>query len=79
MNNNEKLTKNHLLKDEVHRMWKTKVSIVPVVVGALGIVKQGQADIVKSLPGNCSMVEIQKNVLLGSMAILRKVLNIETL
>ena len=32
-------------------MWQTKVSIVPVVVGALGIVKQGQADIVKSLPG----------------------------
>ena len=60
-------------------MWQTKVSIESVVVGALGIVKQGQADIVKSLPGNCSMVEIQKNVLLGSMAILRKVLNIETL
>jgi len=60
-------------------MWQTKVSIVPVVVGALGIVKQGQADIVKSLPGNCSMVEIQKNVLLGSMGILRKVLNSETL
>ena len=75
----EKLTKYRLLKDEVHRMWQTKVSIVPVVVGALGIVKQGQVDIVKSLPGNCSIVEIQKNVLLGSMAILRKVLNIETL
>ena len=25
-------------------MWQTKVSVVPVVVGALGIVKQGQAD-----------------------------------
>ena len=55
------------------------MSIVLVVVGALGIVKQGKADIVKSLPGNCSMVEIQKNVPLGSMAILRKVLSIETL
>ena len=60
-------------------MWQTKVSIVPVVVGALGVVKQGKADIVKSLPGNCSMVEIQKNVLLGSMGILRKILNIKTL
>jgi len=35
----EKLTKYRLLKDEVHRMWQTRVSIVPVVVGALGIVK----------------------------------------
>ena len=33
----EKLTKYRLLRDEVHRMWQTKVSIVPVVVGALGI------------------------------------------
>jgi len=58
-------------------MSQTKVSIVPVVVGALGIVKQGQADIVKCLPGNCSIVEIQKNVLLGCMAIFREVLNID--
>ena len=48
-------------------MWQTKVSIVPAVVGAMDIVKPGQADIVKGLPGNCSIVEIQKNVLFGSM------------
>ena len=32
--------------------------IVPVVVGALGIMRQGQADIVESLPGNCFHFEI---------------------
>ena len=53
------------------------MSIVPVVVGALRIVKKGQADIVKNIPGNCSIFEIQKSVLLGLMAILRKVLNID--
>ena len=77
-----KLTNYCLLKDEAHRMWQTKVSIVPVatvVVGTWGIVKQGQAGIVKSFPGNCFIVKIQKNVLLGSMEISRKVLNIETL
>ena len=46
-------------------MLQTKVSIVPVVVGALGIVKQGQANIVKNLPGNCSIFEIQKMYCLG--------------
>ena len=43
-------------------MWDTTVTIVPVIVGALGIVKQGQADIVVSFPGNCSLYEIQKTV-----------------
>jgi len=73
----EKVTKYQLLKDEVHRMWGTSVSVVPVVVGALGIVKKGQVEIVKNIPGNSSMFEIQKSVLLGSMAILRKTLNID--
>ena len=58
-------------------MWGTTVTIVPVIVGALGIVKHGQADIVESFPGNCSLFEIQKTVLLGSIAILRKILNID--
>jgi len=57
------MTKYCLLKDEVHRMWNTSVSIVPFVIGTLGIVKQGQADIVASLPGSCSIFEIQKTVL----------------
>jgi len=73
------MTKYRLLKDEVHRMWNTSVSIVPVVIGTLGIVKQGQADIVAILSDNCSIFEIQKTVLLGSMTILRKVLNIDKL
>ena len=33
-------------------MWGITLLIVPVVVGALGIGRQGQADIVESLPGN---------------------------
>jgi len=34
----EKMTKYHLLKDEVHWMWNTSLSIVPVVIGTLGTV-----------------------------------------
>ena len=47
------------------------------MVGALGIIKEGQTDIVKRIPGNCSIFEIQKSVLVGLMAILRKTLNID--
>ena len=61
----EKVTKYQLLMDEVHRMWGTSVSILPVVVGALGIIKQDQTDIIKRIPGTCSIFEIQKSVLLG--------------
>jgi len=41
----EKVTKYQLLKDEVHRIWGTSVSVVPVVIIALGIVKEGQPNI----------------------------------
>jgi len=48
----EKMTKYRLLMDEVHRMWNTRVSIVPVVIGTLGAVKNGQTNLVASLPGS---------------------------
>ena len=61
------MTKYQFLKDEMHRDFC--VYFVPVVVGALGIVKDGQTDNVKRISDNCSIFEIQKSVLLGSMAI----------
>jgi len=38
----EKMTNYQLLKDEVHCMWGTSVSIVAVAVGAFGIVKEAK-------------------------------------
>ena len=46
------------------------VYILFVVVGALGIIKEGQTDNVRRIPGNYFIFEIQKSVLLRSMVIL---------
>ena len=74
----EKLTKYRLLQDEIHRMWGTTVDIIPIIIGALGLVKQGQVEILKKLPKgtHCSFTEIQKTAILGSLAIIRKVLSL---
>ena len=47
--------------------------IIPVVVGALGI-KKGSEKLVREIPGNVNLWEIQKTTLLGTAYIIRKVL-----
>ena len=37
----EKLPKHKDLQIEVERMWQLKISIIPIVVSALGLVKMG--------------------------------------
>ena len=37
----EKLSKHKDLQIEVERMWQLTMSIIPIVVGALGLVKKG--------------------------------------
>ena len=46
----------------MHRMWGTPVVILPIIIGALVVVKHRQADILKKLPKEVrgSFVEIQK-------------------
>ena len=47
----EKLSKYKDLQIEVERMWQLKTSIIPIVVGAFGLVKQGTAKHLKKIPG----------------------------
>ena len=56
----EKLSKYKDLQIEVERMWHLKTSIIPILVGALGLVKKGTAKHEK-IPGKQNLAEIQKN------------------
>ena len=56
----EKLSKYKDLEIEIKRMWDMSTEIVPVVVGALGIIKKGLDKVTSSIPGNISTNEIQK-------------------
>ena len=73
----EKLSKYKDLEIEITKMWGLKTITVPVVIGALGVVKKVIEKHIDKIPGKINITELQKIALLGSSHILRKVLSIE--
>ena len=73
----EKLSKYKDLEVEITKMWGLKTITVPVVIGALRVVKKGIEKHIDKIPGKINITELQKIALLGSSHILRKVLSIE--
>ena len=72
----EKLSKYKDLEIEVTKMWGMKTTTVPVVIGALEVIKKGIEKHIEKIPGKINITELQKIALLGSSHILRKVLSI---
>ena len=73
----EKMEKYQLLKDELVRLWDLKkVNVIPVVIGALGLVSSKCKRHLEKLEKNIEMNIIQKIALLGTARILRKVLSL---
>ena len=70
----EKLSEYKDLETEISRMWGLKPETVPLVIGALALVKKGLGKYEK-IPGNISIEELQKISLLGTAKIFRKVLS----
>uniref|UniRef100_A0A0L8GYI5 Uncharacterized protein n=1 Tax=Octopus bimaculoides TaxID=37653 RepID=A0A0L8GYI5_OCTBM len=72
----EKLSHNKDLQIEPTKLWKLSTTIIPVVIGALGMKKKGTEKYIKQLPGNSNFRELQKITLMGTAYILRKALSI---
>ena len=53
-------------------MWKMKTKTVPVIVGALGMIKKGTQKYFNEIQGNLSLAEIQKIVLNSTAHILKR-------
>ena len=61
---------------EIGNRWHLRARTIPVVIGALGLVKKGTKEFLDKIPGNSSFQEIQKIVLSGTAHVLRKALSI---
>jgi hypothetical protein len=76
-NNNNKL-KYKNLSIEIQRMWNMKCFVVPVIIGATGIVIKSLQKYLETIPGQHSIDSLQKTAILGTSHIVRKVLQAET-
>ena len=72
----EKHQKYSELKTEIRRMWNTEVKTVPVIVGALGTVKKTLPSCLELLSPNARLEIVQREAILGTLRLLRRVLDI---
>ena len=65
------------LEIEIEKMWGMNTTTISVIIGALGLVKKGMEKYISKIPGNISIQEAQKCVLLGTAHALRRILSIK--
>ena len=68
----EKLLKYKDLQIETTRMLGMRTETVPVIVGALGLIRRGMDQNLGKIPGDSNINELQKIILLGTAHILRR-------
>ena len=62
---------------ECQRLWTKKVEVIPVIIGATGIVDKNIKKYVARIPGCHNIYSLQRSAILGTAHILRKVLSIK--
>jgi len=70
----EKNLKYKSLCMEIQRMWNLKCTIIPIIIGATGIVTRSLRKNLKAVPGKHSIDSLQKTAILGTSHIIRKAL-----
>jgi hypothetical protein len=62
----EKKLKYKNLSIEIQRMWNMKCFVIPVIIGATGIVTRGRKKYLETIPGKHSIDSLQKTAVLGT-------------
>jgi len=62
---------------ETQRMWNLTCTIIPIIIGATGIVTRSLRNNLEAVPGKHSIESLQKTAVLGASHIIRKVLQCE--
>ena len=71
----EKVTKYQDLKHDLKDTWELKdIEIIPVIIGATGVMKKNLEDYLEAIPGNPSKYEVQVAALRGTVALLKRTL-----
>ena len=70
----EKVDKYQDLAREISRLWGMSTTVVPIIIGALGMITDRIISFLAMLGVTLSFETIQKSALLGTVHILRKVL-----
>ena len=73
----EKMSKYVDLQIECQRMWNKKVQVIPIIIGATGIVEKGIQSYLQRIPGKHNLYNLQRSAILGTAHLLRKVLSIK--
>jgi hypothetical protein len=68
---------NNNLCIQIQRMCNLKCTIIPVIIGATGIVTRSLRKNLEAVPGKHSIDLLQKTAVLGTAHIIRKVLQCE--
>ena len=71
----EKLSKYEDLEIEVEKLWNMKTVAIPVVIGALGMIKKGTEKHLEKISGSPNLYEMQKAALTGTAHSLTKPLS----
>ena len=70
-----KITKYQDLKNDLRRTWSLKdIDIIPVVVGATGLVTKNLKNYLEAIPGRPSIQEAQMGAIKGTVTILKRAL-----
>ena len=72
----KKIDKYQSLKIELEQLWKVKIMVIPIVVGALGAITDRLPGWLAQIPRTISEFELQKSALLGTAQVLRRVLRL---
>ena len=69
------MTKYVDLQIECQRLWNKKVEVIPVIIGATGIVDKNITKYVGRIPGCHNIYSLQRSAILGTAHIHRKALS----